>query len=76
MAFSFKAGCRILVLLALVGGIALWGKSLMPGLMKQFDARLGYGVIFTVGLNTWFLKICVHFSKYCEQVHKMGCRHS
>ena len=29
---------------------------------EQFDARLGYGVIFTVGLNTWFLKICVHFS--------------
>jgi hypothetical protein len=55
-----------------VGGIALWGKSLMPGLMKQFDARLGYGVIFTVGLNAWFLKIGVHFSKYCEQVHRMA----
>ena len=43
-----------LVLLALVGGVALWGKSLMPGLMKQFDARLGYGVIFTVGFLTGF----------------------
>jgi len=43
-----------LVLLALVGGIAFWGKSLMPGLMKQFDARLGYGVIFTVGFLTGF----------------------
>jgi copper chaperone CopZ len=43
-----------LVLLVLVGGIAFWGKSLMPGLMKQFDARLGYGVIFTVGFLTGF----------------------
>ncbi len=43
-----------LVLLALVGGIAFWGKSLMPGLMKHFDARLGYGVIFTVGFLTGF----------------------
>ena len=43
-----------LALLALVGGIAFWGKSLMPGLMKQFNASLGYGVIFTVGLLTGF----------------------
>jgi sulfite exporter TauE/SafE/copper chaperone CopZ len=43
-----------LLLLALVGGVAFWGKSLMPGLMKQFDARLGYGVIFTVGFLTGF----------------------
>ena len=43
-----------LVLLALVGTVAFWGKSLMPGLMKQFDARLGYGVIFTVGFLTGF----------------------
>ena len=43
-----------LALLALVGGVAFWGKSLMPGLMKQFDASLGYGVIFTVGLLTGF----------------------
>jgi|APLak6261665767_1056052.scaffolds.fasta_scaffold00097_6 sulfite exporter TauE/SafE/copper chaperone CopZ len=41
-------------LLLLVGGIALWGKSLMPGLMKQFNANLGYGVIFTVGFITGF----------------------
>jgi len=43
-----------LVLLALVGGIAFWGKSQMPGLMKHFDASLGYGVIFTVGFLTGF----------------------
>ena len=43
-----------LVLFALVGTVAFWGKSLMPGLMKQFDARLGYGVIFTVGFLTGF----------------------
>ncbi len=40
------------LLLILVGGVALWGKSLMPGLMKQFDASLGYGVIFMVGCLT------------------------
>jgi sulfite exporter TauE/SafE/copper chaperone CopZ len=43
-----------LVLLVLVGGIAFWGKSQMPGLMKHFDASLGYGVIFTVGFLTGF----------------------
>ena len=42
------------MLFALVGTVAFWGKSLMPGLMKQFDARLGYGVIFTVGFLTGF----------------------
>ncbi|MEQ1638776.1 MAG: sulfite exporter TauE/SafE family protein [Methylococcales bacterium] len=43
-----------LALLVLVGGVAFWGKSLMPGLMKQFNANLGYGVIFTVGFFTGF----------------------
>ena len=43
-----------LLLLTLVGGVVLWGKGQMPGLMKQFDARLGYGVIFTVGFLTGF----------------------
>ena len=50
----FKQIAVFLLLLVLVGGVAFWGKSLMPGLMKQFDARLGYGVIFTVGFLTGF----------------------
>jgi len=43
-----------ILLLLIVGGVALWGKSLMPDLMKQFNANLGYGVIFTVGFFTGF----------------------
>lgn len=64
-----------LVLLILVGGIALWGKSLMPGLMKQFDARLGYGVIFTVGFLTGFhcIGMCGGFvMNYTQRVQGRG----
>lgn len=41
-------------LLLVVGGIAFWGKSLMPSLMQQFNASLGYGVILSVGFLTGF----------------------
>jgi len=56
-------------LLIVVGGITFWGKSLMPGLMSQFDAKLGYAVIFTVGVFTGFhcIGMCggfvVHYSQ-------------
>jgi sulfite exporter TauE/SafE len=66
-----------LALLVLVGGIALWGKSLMPGLMKQFDARLGYGVIFTVGFITGFhcIGMCGGFMmNYIQGVKGRGRR--
>ena len=66
-----------LVLLALVGGVAFWGKSLMPGLMKQFDARLGYGVIFTVGFLTGFhcIGMCGGFvMNYTQGVQGRGRR--
>jgi sulfite exporter TauE/SafE/copper chaperone CopZ len=66
-----------LMLLALVGGIALWGKSQMPGLMKQFDARLGYGVIFTVGFITGFhcIGMCGGFMmNYIQGVKGRGRR--
>lgn len=66
-----------LVLLVLVGGVAFWGKSLMPGLMKQFDASLGYGVIFTVGFFTGFhcIGMCSGFvMNYTQSVHGQGKR--
>ncbi len=66
-----------LVLLVLVGGVAFWGKSLMPGLMKQFDARLGYGVIFTVGFLTGFhcIGMCGGFvMNYTQGVEGRGRR--
>ncbi|WP_243217743.1 sulfite exporter TauE/SafE family protein [Methylobacter sp. S3L5C] len=66
-----------LVLLVLVGGVAFWGKSLMPGLMKQFDARLGYGVIFTVGFLTGFhcIGMCGGFvMNYTQGLQERGRR--
>jgi sulfite exporter TauE/SafE/copper chaperone CopZ len=66
-----------IALLALMGGIAFWGKSLMPGLMKQFDARLGYGVIFTVGFLTGFhcIGMCGGFViNYTQGVQDRGRR--
>ncbi len=66
-----------LVLLVLVGGVAFWGKSLMPGLMKQFDARLGYGVIFTVGFLTGFhcIGMCGGFvMNYTQGIQERGRR--
>lgn len=66
-----------LALLALVGGVAFWGKSLMPGLMNQFDARLGYGVIFTVGFLTGFhcIGMCGGFvMNYTQGVQGRGPR--
>ncbi|MDO9425089.1 MAG: sulfite exporter TauE/SafE family protein [Methylobacter sp.] len=72
-----KQSAVFLVLLVLVGGIAFWGKSLMPGLMKQFDARLGYGVIFTVGFLTGFhcIGMCGGFvMNYTQGVQGRGRR--
>jgi uncharacterized protein len=66
-----------LLLLALVGGVPFWGKSLMPGLMKQFDARLGYGVIFTVGFLTGFhcIGMCGGFvMNYTQGIQGRGRR--
>ncbi len=66
-----------LLLLVLVGGLALWGKSLMPGLMKQFDARLGYGVIFAVGFLTGFhcIGMCGGFvMNYTRDIQGRGRR--
>lgn len=41
-------------LLALVGGVAFWGKSLMPGVMQQMNAELSYAMLFGIGFLTGF----------------------
>jgi len=76
-AFRFQQIGLFIALLFLVGGVAFWGKSLMPGLMKQFDARLGYGVIFSVGFLTGFhcIGMCGGFvMNYTQRVHGRGKR--
>lgn len=41
-------------LLLLVGGVAFWGKSLMPGVMQKMNAELSYAMIFGIGFLTGF----------------------
>jgi len=48
------SGLMFLTLLLVVGGVAFWGKSLMPDLMKQMSAQIGYAMLFTIGFFTGF----------------------
>ena len=43
-----------LLLLIIVGGIAFWGRSQMPGVMQQMNAELSYAVLFGIGFLTGF----------------------
>jgi uncharacterized protein len=43
-----------MLLLAVVGGVAFWGKSLMPGVMQQIKPQMGYALLFTIGFLTGF----------------------
>lgn len=46
---------NILILLLIIGGIAFWGKSLMPGVMMQMnDPKVGYSMVLLVGFLTGF----------------------
>ncbi|QXP86207.1 sulfite exporter TauE/SafE family protein [Methylococcus sp. Mc7] len=47
-------GVFFFLLLLAVGGVAFWGKSLMPDLMKQMSAQIGYAMLFTIGFFTSF----------------------
>lgn len=42
------------LLLAVVGGVAFWGKSLMSGLMQQIKPQMSYALLFTIGFLTGF----------------------
>lgn len=42
------------LLLALVGGVAFWGKSLMPGVMMQIKPQMSYALLLGIGFMTGF----------------------
>jgi copper chaperone CopZ len=51
----FWTALKTLVLFLLVGGVAFWGKSLMPGLMMHMqNPQAGYAMILLVGFLTGF----------------------
>jgi sulfite exporter TauE/SafE len=43
-----------LVLLLAVGGVAFWGKSLMPAVMQQIKPQMSYAVLLGIGFLTGF----------------------
>lgn len=43
-----------LLLLVVVGGIAFWGKSQMPGVMQQIQPQMSYAVLLGIGFLTGF----------------------
>jgi len=43
-----------IVLLLLVGGIALWGKSMMPSLIPKLNAQMSNLMLFSIGFLTGF----------------------
>lgn len=53
-ATAIKRFVVFLILLVVVGGIAFWGKSLMPGVMQQIKPRMSYAVLMGIGFLTGF----------------------
>lgn len=51
---NIKHGLVFLVLLLLIGGVAFWGKSLMPGVMQQIKPQMSYAVLLGIGFLTGF----------------------
>ncbi|MDD1622133.1 MAG: sulfite exporter TauE/SafE family protein [Methylococcaceae bacterium] len=43
-----------LLLLVVVGGVVLWGKSLMPGVMQQITPHMGHMLLLGIGFLTGF----------------------
>jgi sulfite exporter TauE/SafE/copper chaperone CopZ len=43
-----------LLLLLVVGGVAFWGKSLMPGVMQQVTPHMNHAVLLGIGFLTGF----------------------
>lgn len=43
-----------LFFLLLVGGVTFWGKSMIPGLVGEMNAQLGYAMLFSIGFLTEF----------------------
>ncbi|PPD29953.1 MAG: heavy metal transport/detoxification protein [Methylomonas sp.] len=49
-----KRGLVFLALLLLIGGVAFWGKSLMPAVMQQIKPQMSYAVLLGIGFLTGF----------------------
>jgi sulfite exporter TauE/SafE/copper chaperone CopZ len=51
---KIKAALLFVLLLGLVGGVAFWGKSLMPEVMRQIQPQISYAVLLGIGFLTGF----------------------
>ncbi|QPK63361.1 sulfite exporter TauE/SafE family protein [Methylomonas sp. LL1] len=51
---KLKRPLIFLMLLALVGGVTFWGKSLMPGVMTQIQPQMSHAVLLGIGFLTGF----------------------
>ncbi|MCQ8103365.1 sulfite exporter TauE/SafE family protein [Methylomonas sp. SURF-2] len=51
---KIKRTLLFLVLLILVGGVAFWGKGLMPGVMQQIKPHMSHAVLLGIGFLTGF----------------------
>lgn len=51
---KLKRAALFLVLLLVVGGVAFWGKSLMPEVMQQIKPQMSYAVLVGIGFLTGF----------------------
>lgn len=51
---KWQQGLLFLLLLAVVGGVAFWGKSQMPAVMRQIAPGMAYGLLLGIGLLTGF----------------------
>jgi sulfite exporter TauE/SafE/copper chaperone CopZ len=49
-----KRFALFLLLLAVVGGVAFWGKSQMPAVMQQIQPQMSYAVLIGIGFLTGF----------------------
>lgn len=49
-----KAMLGFLILLIVVGGVAMWGKSQMPAVMQMINPQAGYAMLFGIGFLTDF----------------------
>ncbi|PKM09799.1 MAG: heavy metal transport/detoxification protein [Gammaproteobacteria bacterium HGW-Gammaproteobacteria-3] len=52
--FVFKRFALFLLLLLVVGGVAFWGKSQMPGVMQLINPQMSYAVLLGIGFLTGF----------------------
>jgi uncharacterized protein len=49
-----RNGLIFLFFLLMVGGVTFWGKSMIPGLVGEMSAHLGYAMLFSIGFFTGF----------------------